>query len=169
MRGRVVLGVGDGPGLTPRIQGYKGGYEKVTLTTPYIPAHNHSLGAVSGAGNTGTPTGSALASTGSIPASIPINVPVTGNVATGIPVTVGSKTSPQTGATTAEGTFTGAVAVGSASTNIAVGVYSSSDPDTSMNEGSIGNTGGNQSHENMTPYLVLSYHIAMVGLFPSRN
>ncbi|MFC1933411.1 phage tail protein [Chloroflexota bacterium] len=31
------------------------------------------------------------------------------------------------------------------------------------------NTGGGQSHENMQPYLVLNYVIALTGVFPSRN
>ena len=31
------------------------------------------------------------------------------------------------------------------------------------------NVGGGQSHENMQPYLVLSFCIALQGLFPSRN
>jgi microcystin-dependent protein len=31
------------------------------------------------------------------------------------------------------------------------------------------NTGGNQAHNNMQPYLVLNYIIALQGVFPSRN
>lgn len=34
---------------------------------------------------------------------------------------------------------------------------------------SVGATGGGQPHTNMQPYLVLSFVIAMVGAFPSRN
>ncbi|MCF6319326.1 MAG: tail fiber protein [Proteobacteria bacterium] len=30
-------------------------------------------------------------------------------------------------------------------------------------------SGGNQSHNNMQPYLTMNYIIALVGLFPSRN
>ncbi|WP_147678873.1 phage tail protein [Algibacter pacificus] len=33
----------------------------------------------------------------------------------------------------------------------------------------IQNTGGNQSHINMQPYLALNYEIALYGIFPSRN
>jgi microcystin-dependent protein len=33
----------------------------------------------------------------------------------------------------------------------------------------IGNSGGNQSHPNLEPFLVLSFCIALVGIFPSRN
>ena len=31
------------------------------------------------------------------------------------------------------------------------------------------NTGGNQPHDNMQPYLVVSYIISMFGIFPSQN
>jgi microcystin-dependent protein len=33
----------------------------------------------------------------------------------------------------------------------------------------IGSTGSNQAHQNMSPYLVLSFCIALIGFFPSRN
>jgi microcystin-dependent protein len=38
-----------------------------------------------------------------------------------------------------------------------------------MNAGSIGNAGGSQPHENRMPTLVLSFCIALQGVFPSRN
>ncbi len=38
-----------------------------------------------------------------------------------------------------------------------------------MGAGSIGSTGGNQSHANMMPYGVLNFIIALQGVFPSRN
>jgi microcystin-dependent protein len=47
--------------------------------------------------------------------------------------------------------------------------YGSVPPDTPMAEGSIGSEGGGQSHENMQPFLVLNFVIALMGLFPSRN
>lgn len=34
---------------------------------------------------------------------------------------------------------------------------------------SITNTGNNQAHENMSPYLAVSICIALVGVYPSRN
>jgi microcystin-dependent protein len=42
-------------------------------------------------------------------------------------------------------------------------------PTATMNPGSVTNTGGSQPHENMPPYLVLNFIIALVGIFPSRN
>ncbi len=43
LRGRVPLGEGAGPGLTPRTLGQKGGAESVTLTTAQMPSHAHAL------------------------------------------------------------------------------------------------------------------------------
>lgn len=40
---------------------------------------------------------------------------------------------------------------------------------TSMSPGSVGNVGGSQPHNNMMPYLVLNFIIALQGIFPSRN
>ena len=40
---------------------------------------------------------------------------------------------------------------------------------TSMNPGTITNTGGSQAHVNMQPFLTLSFCIALQGIFPSQN
>lgn len=40
-RGRMTIGRGNGPGLTPRSIGQKPGVETVTLTASQIPSHNH--------------------------------------------------------------------------------------------------------------------------------
>jgi len=40
---------------------------------------------------------------------------------------------------------------------------------TIMNPAAIGITGGSQPHNNMQPYLVLNYCIALQGVFPARN
>jgi microcystin-dependent protein len=40
---------------------------------------------------------------------------------------------------------------------------------TSMNPACITATGGNQPHENMSPYLVLNFIIALQGIFPSQT
>lgn len=41
--------------------------------------------------------------------------------------------------------------------------------DTAMNPACITAVGGNQPHENMSPYLVLNFIIALQGQFPSQN
>jgi microcystin-dependent protein len=47
-------------------------------------------------------------------------------------------------------------------------LYGSS-PDTNMNAATIPTSGSSQPHNNMQPYLVLNYVIALTGIFPSRN
>jgi microcystin-dependent protein len=42
-------------------------------------------------------------------------------------------------------------------------------PGTTMNPACVTNAGGSQPHENMSPYLVLNFCIAVQGIFPSRN
>jgi|SRR5208283_260430 len=37
-----------------------------------------------------------------------------------------------------------------------------------MNAGSIANSGGNQPHDNMLPYLVINFIIALFGVYPSQ-
>jgi len=46
--------------------------------------------------------------------------------------------------------------------------YASS-ANTTMVPSAIGNAGGSQAHENMSPYLALNFIIAVQGIFPSRN
>jgi microcystin-dependent protein len=38
-----------------------------------------------------------------------------------------------------------------------------------MSPTTIANTGGSQAHLNMQPFLVLTFCIALTGIFPSRN
>lgn len=40
---------------------------------------------------------------------------------------------------------------------------------TSLIPASISNVGGSQPHENMSPFLVLNYIVALQGIFPSQN
>jgi microcystin-dependent protein len=44
-----------------------------------------------------------------------------------------------------------------------------STPNTALNPASILNAGGSQPHDNMSPYLVLNFCIALQGIFPSQN
>lgn len=51
--------------------------------------------------------------------------------------------------------------------------FNQATPDISLNSAStsvtVSNNGGNQPHNNMQPYLVTNYIIALEGVFPSRN
>ena len=46
---------------------------------------------------------------------------------------------------------------------------SSSSNNTAMSPTAVSNIGGSQAHENMPPYLVLNFIIALVGVFPVQN
>jgi microcystin-dependent protein len=48
-------------------------------------------------------------------------------------------------------------------------VYSSANPDTPMNPASVSTAGGNQAHDNRSPFLTLNYIISLFGIFPSQG
>ena len=50
-----------------------------------------------------------------------------------------------------------------------VNIYSNQAPNAALSPLSCSNVGGSQAHNNMMPYLVLNYIIALQGIFPSRN
>ena len=62
-RGRIAVGTGTGPGLSPTDLGEVAGTETVTLMTSQIPAHVHpsQSNGTSAAGNTGDTAGNFLA------------------------------------------------------------------------------------------------------------
>lgn len=123
LRGRAPLHEGQGPGLTNRPLGSRGGLEAVTLNVNQLPAHVHAssdpaLKATANPANTTDPTGAALA--------------------------------------------------------IAPAYNDSELPATEMLDGSVEHpmpaaTGGSQSHDNMQPYQVINFIIALQGIFPSPN
>jgi len=47
--------------------------------------------------------------------------------------------------------------------------YSTASPNTTLAPSAITNVGGSQPHNNMQPYLVLNFVIALQGIFPSQN
>jgi microcystin-dependent protein len=61
LRGRVPIGFGQGPGLTNRVQGEKGGSENHQLTSAEMPVHSHALIGQTPGGNQGGPGGNSLA------------------------------------------------------------------------------------------------------------
>jgi microcystin-dependent protein len=62
LRGRVPLGQGAGPGLSPYQLGQKVGAESVALAAAQMPSHGHLVNAVSGPGNTNIPARNTLLS-----------------------------------------------------------------------------------------------------------
>lgn len=77
-RGRAVVGQGNGPNLTNRLPGQKGGKESVTLTREQLGTHGHSatLIAENSLGTLQNPKGNMLGNTSSGNIYAPIN---TGN------------------------------------------------------------------------------------------
>jgi microcystin-dependent protein len=65
----------------------------------------------------------------------------------------------------------GAASGGVSQTNILGGanMYTPSPLDATMLPSAVSNVGGSQPHQNMMPYLVLNYCIALQGVFPSQN
>ena len=63
LRGRVPVGFGQGPGLSNKYLGQQFGTETVTLTTAQMPAHSHTVNAVTTEGNQNLPTNSLPANT----------------------------------------------------------------------------------------------------------
>jgi microcystin-dependent protein len=47
--------------------------------------------------------------------------------------------------------------------------YSNQAPNTTMAPGALSPAGGNQPHNNLQPYLVVTFIIALQGIYPSRN
>lgn len=53
--------------------------------------------------------------------------------------------------------------------NVSFSIFSPSAPNTTLVSGTIGKAGSGQPHDNMQPYLVLNFVIALTGIFPSRG
>jgi microcystin-dependent protein len=53
--------------------------------------------------------------------------------------------------------------------NSGISTYYSSNPNVAMADDALASAGGNQPHENLSPYLVLNFMIAIDGTFPIRS
>lgn len=66
LRGRIAMHTGQGPGLSNRLLGQKGGQESITLSILNLPNHGHAatatVNALSGAATTGSANGALPAS-----------------------------------------------------------------------------------------------------------
>jgi len=117
LRGRMPIGMGAGPGLTPRFLGEKDGAESVTLSVAQIPSHAHTYNALSGNRETTDPTGNFL--------------------------------------------------------GVAPGPWyarkDAGDTLLPMGTDAVAPAGGSQPHNNMPPYLGLSFIICLQGIFPPRS
>ncbi|MCX6921986.1 MAG: tail fiber protein [Verrucomicrobia bacterium] len=96
LQSRVPIHWGTGAGLSPYVIGQQAGQENVTLLQSQMPAHTHSLNAVTSGGNQAGPTGNfpAVESTGtslnysSGPANTTMNPTAVANAGQSLPVPV---------------------------------------------------------------------------------
>ena len=58
---------------------------------------------------------------------------------------------------------------GKLTADAALNIYSDGAPTDAMSTKAIGDAGGDQMHDNLMPYLVVNFIIALTGVFPSRN
>ena len=63
LRGRLPMGQGNGPGLTPTVIGELKGSETNTLSVSQMPIHSHTVNAVLAEGNQNSPNGNLPADT----------------------------------------------------------------------------------------------------------
>lgn len=52
---------------------------------------------------------------------------------------------------------------------VTTSIYTSNAPSTAFNSTLGGSTGGNQPHDNLMPYLAISFIISLFGIFPTQN
>ena len=93
LRGRIVVGAGNGPGLTPRTIGEMSGTETNTLLVTNLPPHNHAIKAVTSEGNQNSPTNNLPADTKTLDkeysnaaANTTMKASMVGNTGNGTPV-----------------------------------------------------------------------------------
>ena len=142
LRGRVPIHFGQGPGLSNRPIGQRSGQEQVTLSILEMPSHNHTA-TVGGGGS-----GSAIQQS----ADAAVNeTPATGDVHAIVNFRNGLSTQNVKSFGPANNLVDGQTISGGSSTV------------------TIQNTGGSQPHNNMQPYQVINYCIALVGIYPSRS
>ncbi|MFS2318833.1 phage tail protein [Maricaulis sp. D1M11] len=74
LNGRMPMGFGTGPGLTPRTIGLRFGTQDTVLTLANLPSHSHTLYASTGGPNTTSPQGADFATFGLLPSGNPARV-----------------------------------------------------------------------------------------------
>jgi len=144
LRGRGPISSGNGPGLPSYRQGSRSGQATHVVNLLELPSHGHHTTAT-----------------------------ISGNV------TVGVNNEPSDGSTNPAGNLLGnSVAPTGNAAGGNNGKYNGDDATALLGGVSIAglranvtvnNTGGNQAHNNMQPYVAINYIIALQGVFPSRS
>ena len=145
-RGRGPVGLGNGPGLTPIVQGEKSGTESVTLSSLQMPIHTHVATTTATATSTGT---FQVAGASSNPSATPST---TNNVLS------------------ASGGGPGSATVWSDQLTSPVTLANPETIDTTLNVNvTLQSAGGSQPVGLRNPFLGTNFIIATDGIFPSRN
>lgn len=156
--GRIPIGEGMSQTGYNRVRGQKGGNNEVALTTATMPNHSHtaSINTTSTGSLNGTPNSNVVVKCDNSAVTKPTPA---GNVWG----TLGSGGLYANAPGENEEMHPGAI-------NVAVDLSPVTvDLDIQIDTVTVQNAGGGQPHENRSPFLGLSFCIATVGLFPSRN
>ncbi len=142
LRGRVPLGSGSAPGLTPRQMGQSGGYERVSINIAQMPAHSH-------------PAEAQAQAAASAEARL-----LAANVEADTQVPTGNALADPRGNTYVDAQPTDALHSDSVQVDVTV---------TSVVEVAVEPVGGDDTHANMPPFQVVNYIIALEGYYPARS
>lgn len=197
LRGRTIIGVGQGPGLPLYNYGDKGGNVAITLSLAQLPVHNHILG-TGVTVNAGPGSLAANTTIGTLAANTAIGTLAASTTLSGLSATLKAGAG---AATTSDATNNALSSVAGGKTSI----YNTAAPSVSMNSASIAlsgnpattlsgsptttlsgnpsttltgapavvvggqtNTAGTSAPVTiMPPYLALSYYIAVQGIYPT--
>ena len=149
LRGRTPIGAGNGPGLSSIRLGEEGGSETVTLSVNNLPAHTHSIS------TTVTNNQMFTSSTATLKA-------FAGNASSNVATGKILANSPRRENIYASGTPN----VDMSAEAIALDIQVSGDISATS---TAGMTGGNSAFSVRSPYVGVTYLIALQGLFPSRS
>lgn len=173
LRGRVPVGMGQGPGLQNQSLARQGGSETVSLTVAQLPTHTHAA-ILQNANFTGEISGGSISD---------------GTCEVSVPLPKMAANSPSDTNTPGADTCLGIAKFGTTNVNI----YTKSEPTLALHhktvsasgtvKGSVtgdvtgsvtgtmtvGVAGGGIPVENMQPYLVLNYIICLNGIYPMKD
>lgn len=151
LRGRVAIGAGAGPGLTPRTLGQTGGSPSTTLLVNQLPSHTH---AIAGGGN--IPISGNVYATMNVNNSNTVSVPSPANGFLGVDLQ-GSQTYSTTPSNPPATLNANAISVNTSQLKANISALT------------VNNSGAGQPYSNLKPFLGLAYIICVQGVFPPRN
>ncbi|MCD0415845.1 tail fiber protein [Rubrivivax sp. JA1024] len=153
LQSRVIIGAGQGPGLSNYTWGEQAGVERVSLTNANLPAHSHTATFIPSGGGGGTPT-TVQALSGVAAGSL-----------TGTPAAGSQLANTAPGGASQPKIYAPA---GTAGTPVNLGGVSGGGGITG-GAVQIGNTGGNVPFDILPPYLALRSNICLSGIYPTRG